>query len=121
MLDRPAKYDEREINRKAVKQWGVIRNYLVDMHGRSMVRSLNPNHIAPDPNRARPPGAPQLRELRGPSPWDADGSVGSWADVGTGKRGKDVISLVKYLGECDRRTAAQWLGDLVSRIVEIPA
>jgi hypothetical protein len=122
MLDRPAKYDEREINRACVRHWGLIRNYLVDMHGRSMVRSLNPNHIAPDPNRARPLGCPQLRELRGPSAWDADGSIGSWADVGTGQSGKSVVDLVVYLAdEVDRRVAADFLAELVSRIATVEA
>jgi hypothetical protein len=122
MLDRPAKYDEREINRKAVKHWGVIRNYLVDMHGRSMVRSLNPNHIAPDPNRARPPGTPQLKEFRGPAPWQPDGSIGSWVDLGTGQSGKSVVDLVVYLADgVDRRTAADFLAALVDRIAIVEA
>jgi hypothetical protein len=116
------RYDEREINRKAVKHWGIIRNYLVDMRGRSMVRSLNPNYIAPDPNRARPPGCPQLKEFRGPAPWQPDGSIGAWVDVGTGQSGKSVVDLVIFLADgVDRRVAADFLAELVSRIVEVAA
>jgi hypothetical protein len=29
--------------------------------------------------------------------------------------------MVSFLGECDRRTAGQWLGDLVDRIAIVEA
>jgi hypothetical protein len=123
VLDKAA-IDRREISRKVVKFWPVIRDYLVDRSGRSLVRHLDPKYVTDDPNRGRPYGVPdprpQLRELRGPMPWLADGTTGSWMDVGTGKRGDDPISLVEYLGQCDRKTATTFLKELTDRMVELP-
>jgi hypothetical protein len=101
-----------------------LYHYLVGMHGRpgGEIRALNPANAPLDPNRARPHGLPQLKEFRGPSPYDTDGSVGSWVDVGTGAPGKDVISLIEYLsGGADRRICADYLGRLVDRLVEVAA
>ena len=107
MLDRPAadKFDSRQINRDAVRLWPVIRDHIVGLNGRPVgdVLRLSPNYVPQDPGRARPPGSPQLREMRGPSPYEIDGGPGEWIDVGTGKGGPDVISLIEYLGQCDRR------------------
>jgi hypothetical protein len=111
------RYDEREIGRRALKFWPVLKDMVMDGRGRPLgeVAGLNPNYVAIDPSKRRPDG-PKLTELRGPSPWDG----GSWHSLTNGASGPDIISLVAYLGECDRRTAAEWLGRLVDRLVEIP-
>jgi hypothetical protein len=128
MLDKVAQLDKaaldrREINRRAVKHWPMVRALLVDMHGRPLgVAQLSPNFDA----RARAdgrkrPGEARLVSFRGPSPTpNEDGSgPGAWHDVGTGKSGPDAISLVEYLGETDRKTATTFLGDLVDRLAEV--
>jgi hypothetical protein len=100
-------FDARKINRKAVKHWATLRHMMVDMHGRpgGEIRALNPANAPLEPGRARPHGLPQLREMRGPSPYEVDGSgPGDWVDLGTGARGRDVIDLIIYLsGGADRR------------------
>jgi len=128
MLDRVStadRFDAREINRKAVKHWPTIRHMIVDMHGRPLgeVRALNPANPPLDPGRARPHGLPQLREMRGPSPFETGGSgPGDWCDLGTGASGPDVISLIVHLsGGCDRRVAADYLAGLVDRLIEVAA
>jgi hypothetical protein len=120
VLDKAEKFDAREINRKAVKHWSTLRHMLVDMHGRpnGEIRALNPANKPLDPGKARPHGLPQLKEFRGPSPYEVDGGPGSWQDVGTGASGNDVISLIEYLsGGASRRVCAGWLSDLLDRIV----
>lgn len=123
MLDRPAKFDEREINRRAVRLWPVLRDHIVGLSGRPVgaICRLNPNYVERDPSRARAPGSPQLREFRGPSPHEIDGGPGEWRDLGTGQGGPDLISLIEYLGSTDRRTASDFLRSLCERMVEIPA
>jgi hypothetical protein len=119
VLDKAA-IDRREINRKALKFWPVIKDHLFDWHGRSLIRNLGPGYVHQDPSRARIP-VPTLKEFRGPMPWMPDGTTGSWMDVGTGRRGDDLIALVEVLGACDRKVATAFLKDLVERLVEIPA
>lgn len=116
MLDR-AGLDSREINRRAVKYWPTIYNMLVTWHGLPLgeVQRLGNPNLVIDPNKRRPNG-PRLIELRGPSPVNF-----SWHCLGNGAKGDDVIDLVAYLGECDRRTAAEFLRDLTDRFVEIAA
>jgi hypothetical protein len=113
-----ATIDRREINRRAVKFWPVIKDYLHDWHGRSLVRHLGPGHIPQDPNRTRIP-VPTVKELKGPMPWMPDGTTGSWYDVGTGARGDSPIELVMWLGACDNKTATNYLRDLTDRLAEI--
>jgi hypothetical protein len=67
----------------------------------------------------RRPG-PQLKMFRGPSPFEDDGGPGEWFDLETGARGADCISIIEYLGECDRKTATLVLRDLTDRLVERP-
>jgi hypothetical protein len=121
VLDKAA-IDRREINRKAVRLWPVIRDYIVDRNGRSLICSLDPSFVAGDQNRGRPYGhpdpRPQLREFRGPSP--NDGGHGAWQDYGTGKSGADCISIIEMLGNCSRDVATNYLRDLVGRLVELP-
>ena len=118
MLDRVCKYDEREINRRAVKHWPVVYNMLVDMFGRPLgeVQRLGNPNLVNDPNKRRPDG-PRLTELRGPSP-----VTFNWHCLGNGAKGEDVIDLVAYLaGGCDRRTAGDFLKSLTDRLVELAA
>ena len=42
MLDRPADFDEREINRKAVRFFPQIHSLIVDMHGRPLAADFAP-------------------------------------------------------------------------------
>jgi hypothetical protein len=120
-LDRAA-LDRRRINRLAVKFWPTIRNLITDMHGRPLgdVAQLNPAY---DPRGVadgkRKPGGPQLKMFRGPSPFEDDGGPGAWFDLETGARGSDCISIISYLGECDRNTATTFLRNLTDRLVEI--
>jgi hypothetical protein len=122
VLDR-ASIDRRDINRKAVKFWPLIRDFVVDRNGRSMICHLNPAFVPTDPNRGRPYGVPdprpQLREFRGPMPWLNGVEGGAWVDYGTGKSGPDCISIIEMLGNCDRKTATTFLRDLVDRCAEI--
>jgi hypothetical protein len=119
--------DSRDLSRRAVKHWPIVREYLVDRSGgpTAPVAKLNPAHVPYDSNRGRPFGqpipGPQLRELKGPSPYEQDGTVGSWVDVGTGAHGKDIVDLVAHLGQVDRKVAAAHLAEIVSRIVEVAA
>jgi hypothetical protein len=121
-----AAIDRREINRRAVKFWPQVRSMLVDMHGRPIgdLARLSPHYDAAQRADGRKRhGAPKLDTFRGPDPCpNADGSgPGAWCDVGTGKSGTDVISLIEYLGECDRKTATEFLKDLTDRLVELTA
>jgi hypothetical protein len=123
VLDR-AGLDRRSINRKAVRLWPVIRDYLIDRSGRSLICHLDPAFVPSDPNRGRPYGVPdprpKIQQLRGPSPYELDGGPGSWQDVGTGKQGPDCISIIEMLGNCSRDVATNYLRDLVDRLVEFP-
>jgi hypothetical protein len=121
-----AAIDRREINRRAVKFWPQVRSMLVDMHGRPIgdLARLSPHYDAAQRADGRKRhGAPKLDTFRGPDPCpNADGSgPGAWCDVGTGKSGTDAISLIEYLGECDRKTATEFLKDLTDRLVELTA
>jgi hypothetical protein len=62
-----------------------------------------------------------VTELSGPSPWEnSDGSgPGHWECRSNGKSGPNFISLVEYLGQCDRKTATNWLRHLTDRLVEV--
>ena len=121
-LDKPAKYDARAINRRAVQLWPVLRDHIVGLKGFPVgdICRLSPAYIAQDPGRARPPGSPQLKEFRGPSPHENDGGPGAWRDLGTGASGPDLISLIEFLGQTDRRTAADFLERLCGRMVVLP-
>jgi hypothetical protein len=127
MLDRPTTtttttLDSREINRRAVALWPILRDHLVDLRGRPVgdLLRLSPNYIAQEAGRARPPGSPQLKEFRGPSSSELDGGPGAWRDVGTGQSGPDLVSLIVYLsGGADRRACAVFLSRLCDRMVVI--
>jgi hypothetical protein len=113
-----ATIDRREINRRAVKFWSVVKDHLFDLHGRSLVRQLGPGFVAQDPSKPHIP-IPTLKEFRGPMPWTPTTEAGSWFDLGTGARGNDLIALVEFLGACDRKVATTFLKDLTDRLVEI--
>jgi hypothetical protein len=120
MLDKP--FDCREINRRAVSLWGSLRSHLVGLDGRPVgdIIRLREDATIPEPGRARKPGGPQLREFRGPSPYEDNGGPGAWHDVGTGQSGPDVVSLLEYLsGGADRRTCADFLSRLCDRMVPV--
>jgi len=119
MLDRPG-LDTREINRRALKHWAVLYHHLVDFKGHPLddVARLNRNYKQREPGSPRPHNAPRLVLLRGPNPYDG----GSWLCLGPpAARGDDVIAMIEYLGECDRRTAGNFIKDLTDRLVEIAA
>ena len=118
MLDRvSARYDEREICRRACKHWRTLYSHLVDLRGTPLgdVDRLDPGY-AERPAHYRRQNGRRIKILRGPD--QSDG--GSWFDVGTGAKGHDVISLVQWLAnDCDRRVAAEFLRDLTDRLVEV--
>jgi hypothetical protein len=117
VLDRAA-IDRREINRRALKFWPVIKDHLFDWHGGSLIRQLGPGYVHQDPSKPRLP-VPTLKEFRGPMPFMADGTTGSWMDVGNGQRGDDLIALVEFLGSCDRKVATDYLKGLTDRLVVV--
>ena len=119
VLDKAA-LDRRDVNRKAVKHWATIRNMLIDQRGFSMIRDLSPGYVAQPNGRIRGQEGPRVAMLRGPSPYEDGGSVGAWNDLESGNRGADVISLVEFLGECDRKKATDFLKSLTDRLVELP-
>jgi hypothetical protein len=119
VLDK-AGLDRREINRKAVKHFSTVRHMLADHRGKSLIMFLGPNY-KPNPENYVRYGEPRLAEFNGCSPWpNEDGSgPGAWQNRSTGHSGKDVISLVEYLGQCDRKKATDFLRDLTDRLVEL--
>jgi hypothetical protein len=120
MLERPnSTYDAREVNRAALKHWAIVASHLYDFKGYALyeVARLSPNYVTPEHGRKRPPGTPRIIEFAGPARHDD----GSWCCRGNGASGESVISLVAYLGQCDERTAGDWLKSLCSRLVEIAA
>jgi hypothetical protein len=121
------KMDARDLSRRAIKHFAFVKDCLVDRSGmpHECVRALSPNYVPYDPNKGRPFGVPysgpQLKEFRGPNPWEVDKTLGSWVDVGTGAHGRDVVDLVAYLGSCDRSTAGAYLSSVLARVVEVAA
>jgi hypothetical protein len=116
-----ATLDRRALQRKAMKHFAIIRGYIFDRYGRPTgPATLDPNWKA-SPNGEKWPDQVRVTELSGPSPWEnADGSgPGAWVSRGTGAAGPDLISLVEHLGSCDRKTATDWLRNLVDRCAEI--
>jgi hypothetical protein len=119
LLDKPTQtFDAREINRKALKHWATIQHMIFDFHGRALgeVARLNPNYVEPkDPSRRRD-GAPRVTELRMSFAYPNEGK---WHCLGgTGASGEDPIDIVAFLGQCERRIAAEWLRSLCNRMVE---
>ena len=120
VLAKADKFDLRAINRRAVALWPSLHDHIVGLNGRPLgdVLRLNPAYVAQDPGRARPPGSPQLKEFRGPSSYERDGGPGAWRDLGTGKSGQDLVSLIEYLSDgADRRVCADFLSRLCDRMV----
>lgn len=127
MLDRPtvrgttvADRREFDVNAKAIRHFpSTIYPHLCDWHGHALadVRRLGDPTYDGSPNGRRSNDVwPKAVGLRGPNSWDG----GSWLCFGPpSASGKDVIALVEFLGQCDRKTAAEWLGDLVDRIREV--
>jgi hypothetical protein len=112
--------DRRAINRKACKYFSLLYNTVVDRYGRSLIRDLGPGHKAnPDGIVALRDALPRLLTFAGPNLDEAAGGPGAWVCRGNGMHGGDVISLIEYLGGCDRETATNWLRDWTDRIVEI--
>jgi hypothetical protein len=124
MLDKPMPLDCRSVNRRAVALWPAIRDHIVGLRGYPLadVIRLNEANVLPEAGRARKPGCPQLKELRGPSPYEVDGGPGAWNDLGTGQGGPDLVSMIEYLsGGADRRVCADFLSRLCDRIVKVEA
>jgi hypothetical protein len=129
MLDRVAKsetsYDARDLSRRAVANWSIVYRELVDWRGwaHNHVRALGPNFKPYEPGRQRPDGWPRLAGLKGPVAFDAKGNTGSWFCVGheaAGAHGDDVVDLVVYLsGGASRRVCAEFLSDLLDRVVVV--
>ena len=109
MLDivkaKPLDYDK--INRRAMSHWTLIYSLICDLRGNPLsdVLALNPSAT----HKRR------LCEFR----MTTDG----WVNLhpAFSASGKDPIELVQYLAACDRRTAAEFLGDIVDRIVIVEA
>jgi hypothetical protein len=122
LLDRPTTVSGRadyDLNQRAIKHWPIIYHMMVEMHGRPLaeVQRLNPNYVEPKHGVHRQ-NAPRLVEFHGPGGWPNEGS---WQCLGNGASGADLIDLVAYLGETDRRTAGEWLAGVVRRIVSVEA
>lgn len=117
MLDRVSpKYDEREINRKAVQFWPQVYSLIVDMHGRPLPEISRLGDPGFDPSRPRKAGEvrPQLNIFKGIGP------MGQWRNIGAGAQGENIVDLIVYLsGGADRRVCAEWLGRLVDSFAEV--
>lgn len=110
------RYDERDIERKAIKFWPLLHHELVDRYGRPYpeVRRLTDPGVAAQPNgRLRSADGPSISEFHGFDPL-----TGAWFAVGSGARGEGAISVVQYLAGpgCERRKAAEFLRSLVDRV-----
>jgi|ERR1700733_4387665 len=118
---RPSKsdLDRRDIQRKLIRNWGVVYHHLVNNHGRPVgVEHLNPNY-RPNPDGFKRPGEPRLVEFSGPD--HREETLGAWFNRGgDGARGDNLFELVMYLGQCDMKTATTFLRDLADRLVELP-
>jgi hypothetical protein len=118
-------FDARELSRRAVAAWGLISPHLYCRRGfaHDDIRRLGPNFKPYDPSRARPDGWPRVVGLHGPSPYDANGSTGSWTCTGYesgGAHGDDVVDLLVFLtGGASRRVAAEALSGLLDRVVTV--
>jgi hypothetical protein len=118
-------FDARELSRKAIANWPIVYPMLANWHGwaHEDIRRLGPDFKAYDPSRPRPEGWPRLSGLKGPSPYDANGNTGAWFCVGWesgGAHGDDVVDLIVFLsGGASRRVCAEWLGDLLDRLVVV--
>jgi hypothetical protein len=122
LLDRPTTVSGRaeyDINAKAIKHSPILYHMIVDMHGRPLgeVRRLNPNYVE-RPHGVHRHNSPRLAGFRMSFAWPNEGS---WHCLENGAKGDDLIDLLAYLGECDRRTAGEWLGGVVKRIVSVEA
>jgi hypothetical protein len=109
-------YDEREIERKAVKFWHLLRYELTDRYGLPHIevrRLTNPNCAGYPNGRPTNQSGPRLSEFRGfhPDDW-------SWYCLTSGAKGIGPISVVMYLAGpgCDRRRAGDFLRDLTDRV-----
>jgi hypothetical protein len=115
--DEPAeRYDERDIERKAVRFWHLLRYELADRYGRARpeVRRLTDPRAEGHPDgRLRDAGGPSISEFHGFDPL-----TGAWFAVGSGARGEGPVSVVQYLAGpgCERRKAAEFLRSLVDRV-----
>jgi hypothetical protein len=118
MLDRPnSPLDCREITRAALKHWATIQHMIFDFHGRPLGEvARHPDYVRQDPGRPRRHGAPRVTELRMSFAYPNEGQ---WHCLSNGTSGDDPIDLVAFLGECDRRTAAEWLRSVCNRMVEV--
>ena len=122
---KPGPYDARELSRKAVASWGLISPHLYDRRGfaHEDIRRLGPDFKGYDPSRQRPDGWPRVVGLHGPSSYDANGNTGAWVCTGYesgGARGDDVVALLVFLsGGASRRVFAEWLSDLLDRLVVV--
>ena len=89
------------------------------MHGRPLgeVRRLNPNFVE-QPHGVHRHNGPRLAGFRLSFAWPNEGG---WHCIENGAKGGDLIDLVAYLGECDRRAAGEWPGSVVKRIVSVEA
>jgi hypothetical protein len=117
---KPGLGDMRAHTRKALKNWPIVYNQLVDMHGWPLgVAALNPNY-KPSPNgRIRGAGGPRLDGFSGPD--YREETLGAWHCRGNGASGGSLVELIQYLsGGVEHRVAAEFLRDLVDRIVEVP-
>jgi len=111
MLDRPAAaakpIDYEKINRRALKHWVLVHSLIVDLKGNPLGDVLRLNPAATHKRR--------LSEFRM--------TENGWVNLGPAfsASGKDTIEVLQYLGACDRRTAAEFLADILDRIVEVAA
>jgi hypothetical protein len=121
MLDRPTTDADRavyDLNRRALRCWPILRHHLVDIRGEATgeIRRLgDPTYDGRPNGRIRGEAVRRLTGLRGPNPVDF-----SWHSIDPpGARGSDIIDMVSYLADVDRKTAMGWLRDFCDRIREV--
>ena len=94
--------DEPALNAAAVARWPEVYPLLVDYQGRAQwaLANLNPD--------AAPRRLKRFRMLD---------RKGAWSDLDGNASGPDAISLVAFLADVDRPTAAAFLAELLAERV----
>jgi hypothetical protein len=94
------------LDRRALANYSVIHDKLVDLYGKPIlgVRALNYDADF----------RPRLNEFK----WISEG--GAWANLGDGTQGVGVIAMVKWLGACSEAAAVEYLSRILDDLNSAP-
>ena len=90
------------LDRRALANYNLLHEKLVDLYGRPILAVRALNHDADF--------CPRLREFK----FLNEG--GSWANLGDGTQGVGMIALVEWLGQCARPIAIEFLERIVGEL-----